>query len=349
MRKKAVVGVFAILVVVRYVLDGLGYLSTIADMARSTGTVGAVTAAVLASPWLPITLAVGAVLTAWEPWKTRLPKPTRQVARPAEVQPPMETTPSPPAAGPLVAGRMIVTVQPQYLADFFKQHLDVQAKKLVEAYIGKWIRVSGPLGNVYSNQVTFKSATYGDTTVFMYPAEGFIEQCSVLVRGQHIEVMGRIKDVNRIELHLEECELVTSPSILQPSVPPRGDTLAATPPASTSEGAEGKWITPEHLLSFRRRGLMTVEADALLQPFIGRRMEATVTVADVALSPLGLSMVVHSEIDAGTDPVMLSFDPGKWESRLRLLRSGTRIRAAGKINAVSEHTVFLDDCELIDA
>jgi hypothetical protein len=52
-------------------------------------------------------------------------------------------------------------ITPEYLADLFDGRTDLQAKGLADPYIGKWMRVSGPLGNVgtpnkYFTQVTFK-------------------------------------------------------------------------------------------------------------------------------------------------------------------------------------------------
>ncbi len=46
------------------------------------------------------------------------------------------------------ANRVIVDVTPDYLMGLFDQHTSVQAQKLIEPYIGKWIRVSGRLHDV---------------------------------------------------------------------------------------------------------------------------------------------------------------------------------------------------------
>ena len=76
---------------------------------------------------------------------------------------------------PAVDGRIVVDVTPEYLTGLFKQHLNVQAKKLIEAYIGKWMKVSGPLGDVYFNQVTFgQRRPFERATVYMYPSAGFM-------------------------------------------------------------------------------------------------------------------------------------------------------------------------------
>lgn len=118
------------------------------------------------------------------------------------------TLPTPNITTKLVGSRIVVDVTPEYLTGLFSQHLNVQAKRLIEPYIGKWMKLSGPLGDVYFNQVTFAHSLFGRATVFMYPSEGFIDRCSVLLRGTHIEVIGRIKDVDVLAVHLENCELI---------------------------------------------------------------------------------------------------------------------------------------------
>lgn len=117
--------------------------------------------------------------------------------------------PTPTTAASPVPDRIFVDVTPEFLSKLFNEHLNVQARKLIEVYIGKWIRVSGSLGDVYEAQVTFAYRTF-ETIVFMYPGKNkqFIDRCSVLSCGQHIDVIGKIKDVNAIEVHLEDCELI---------------------------------------------------------------------------------------------------------------------------------------------
>jgi hypothetical protein len=74
--------------------------------------------------------------------------------------------------------RIFADITPRYLVGLFKGHTDLQAKPLTKPFLGKWMRVSGVLGNVLSNranisQVTFQSkspfaADYEAFTVFMY-------------------------------------------------------------------------------------------------------------------------------------------------------------------------------------
>jgi hypothetical protein len=50
-------------------------------------------------------------------------------------------------------GRLVVDVSPDYLRGLFKDHTSIQAQKLVAAYLGKWMRTSGRLGDVLRQQL----------------------------------------------------------------------------------------------------------------------------------------------------------------------------------------------------
>jgi hypothetical protein len=106
--------------------------------------------------------------------------------------------------------RIVVDVTPEYLASFFEQHTTIQANKLVEAYLGTWMPVAGPLGDVYPNQVTFAHKTFG-VVVFMYfDMTKWRDRLIVLPPGRHIKVLGQVESVNKVEVHLKNCELISS-------------------------------------------------------------------------------------------------------------------------------------------
>jgi hypothetical protein len=71
-----------------------------------------------------------------------------------------------------VSERIIVDVTPEYLMSLFAEHTSIQAKRLIEPYIGKWMRVSGPLGNVSNNeyfaQIVFEHRPSSHTQIYMY-------------------------------------------------------------------------------------------------------------------------------------------------------------------------------------
>jgi hypothetical protein len=103
-------------------------------------------------------------------------------------------------------------ITPEYLAGFFKDHTGIQGEKLVRPYVGKWMTVRGPLGEVepynrYFSQVTF--AGWGGPTVYMYVKDRKeVERFEVLRKGVQIAVRGQIREVNSVNVHLEKCRLV---------------------------------------------------------------------------------------------------------------------------------------------
>ncbi|MCA1703930.1 MAG: OB-fold putative lipoprotein [Actinobacteria bacterium] len=111
--------------------------------------------------------------------------------------------------------RHIVNVTPGHLAGFFEAHTDIQARKLVESYLGQWLRVSGPLHNVstFSYGVAFVSFVHGTydhlTIQLIFSDQKVVEnRLAVVSRGTEITVLGQIKDVDHYVVRLENCELV---------------------------------------------------------------------------------------------------------------------------------------------
>jgi hypothetical protein len=128
------------------------------------------------------------------------------------------------AAPPQDQARVFVppNVTPEYLVGLFDDRTDVQAKTLVDPYIGKWMTVSGPLGNVgtrndYFAQVTFQNkGMFEEGTrfeihgvVFMYFRDPRSDERLAMLRpGTEITVVGRLERVTGIDVHLDDCELI---------------------------------------------------------------------------------------------------------------------------------------------
>lgn len=130
------------------------------------------------------------------------------------------TPPSPKAHNP---ERVVLNVEPKYLMGLFKEHTEAQARKLLEAYIGKWLQISGRVADVKSDSSVIRDAVIW--TVFIY-IEGtgmdiatleshkqeWIDRVSVLRLGDRITVLGQLDRVSRISIGLEHCELIDSKS-----------------------------------------------------------------------------------------------------------------------------------------
>jgi hypothetical protein len=119
------------------------------------------------------------------------------------------------STGRLPDGRTFVDVTPEYLTGLFKEHTSIQAAKLVEAFIGKWIRLEGSLRDVTAISedkalVYFTSETfeYGTNVVMYFNDKATIEnRLRVLKKGDQIAVIGQIQYIISMEVGLENCEL----------------------------------------------------------------------------------------------------------------------------------------------
>jgi hypothetical protein len=100
-----------------------------------------------------------------------------------------------------------------YLNSLREGRTGVQAQALINLYIGKWMRVSGRLGNVLSSgrnrcQVTLEYNPLKFTDLFMMFSEEWRDHLSILTLGQNIAVVGKIEQVDYFGVHLTDCELV---------------------------------------------------------------------------------------------------------------------------------------------
>jgi hypothetical protein len=111
--------------------------------------------------------------------------------------------------------RSFVDVTPKDLRRVFEEHTEIQARMRVADVIGKWMKVSGPLGNVgdctSSLQVTFAYRPSPRAVVYMYfYKKKWFDRLSFLNVGDNITVVGRIREVRGGGLYLDNCELIDS-------------------------------------------------------------------------------------------------------------------------------------------
>ena len=147
--------------------------------------------------------------------------------------PPVEATavhaaaPEPPRKAAENQDRIFVgeSITPKYLIGIFRDHTDIQGAKLTAGYLGKWMKVSGSLGNVISTtpnlaQLTFERAqlsragpTWFDSTGFyMIFKKPWIDRLAIVKRGDKLTVIGQIERIDSVSVQLENCELVGSDS-----------------------------------------------------------------------------------------------------------------------------------------
>src|SRR4029077_6811366 len=98
------------------------------------------------------------------------------------------------------------------LTDLFRDRTSIQAQHLAGTYVGKWMKVSGNLGEVMvpgstSVQVTFDNTRATD--LYMYFGIAWKERLSILKTGDLITVVGKVERISRVEVVLNTCELST--------------------------------------------------------------------------------------------------------------------------------------------
>jgi hypothetical protein len=128
--------------------------------------------------------------------------------------PSLKTVFSPPAT---VAGRTFVgsSITPEYLVGLFEGHTSIQARKFIEPFIGKWMRLSGELEEVSGSRPNFAILQFsgrglrgGGAGVFMFfQTEEWVSRLAILRRGDRLTVVGKIENVISIRVELESCEL----------------------------------------------------------------------------------------------------------------------------------------------
>ena len=112
--------------------------------------------------------------------------------------------------------RIFVEKAPQELTNVFKTYIDAQAEKLIQPYMGKWLRLAGAVTN--ASQISGKfwqvflhleSDSLFGIQIVLYFANTWTEHLSLISRGTNINVIGRISKVSASELDLQACELDT--------------------------------------------------------------------------------------------------------------------------------------------
>jgi hypothetical protein len=115
-------------------------------------------------------------------------------------------------ASPL-AERSMVRVSIKDLLNLYREHTQVQAERLVEPYIGGWMRVKGVVNDVVrqdlveGHYVAIRVEETDEAVLAEFP-ESAQEQLPRLLRGDSLEVVGRISKITSGWIGLEDCEFV---------------------------------------------------------------------------------------------------------------------------------------------
>lgn len=217
-----------IVIGVRAVLDLIGYATLPEDSKVAQGVAEHLLLWVLSLPiWLPWGFAlIATLMLMWVSWP-------RQLATGTDALSPRTTPePSPPLAAEVPRSRRDATdrkfvapeMTPNRIFGFYKNNTAIQAHELTKHLIGQWIKVTGPLLQVLPRSGSFTGATLdrGDYSgdIFMYfVSESEIVRLAQLNKFDIITVVGQIDEISRLELLLNNCELVDV-RVEPPSPPP---------------------------------------------------------------------------------------------------------------------------------
>jgi hypothetical protein len=163
---------------------------------------------------------VVAVVEWWRREDWHLQWPVTKARKPAAL--PLALAHPPPAAPaailappvPEPAPRVIVDRTPEDLTANFKGVTVVQGEDRIARYLGNWMRVSGPVGNVALISPTLATATFADRSMFTYNVvymkfrdKKWIDRLVLLSLGDRLAVIGKIESVDPQNVNLENCEI----------------------------------------------------------------------------------------------------------------------------------------------
>jgi len=145
------------------------------------------------------------------PAKIDAAPPPKMAEAPAPTAPPLPA-PTAPSHKP---GRDYVSAEitPEYLVGLYDGNTRLRADTLVSDQVGKWMRVSGALGEVQPSGktdalVVFASRT--KPTIYMWFSSEWLARLALLSKNQNINVEGQLKTVQSYNatVILENCELL---------------------------------------------------------------------------------------------------------------------------------------------
>lgn len=113
-----------------------------------------------------------------------------------------------------VSERVFVDVTPQELTKPFDTYVAAQAERLLQPYIGKWFRVTGPISNVHQHENFWQVFTPFYTAPNRLPQHISLNfsvewsgRLSVLARDATITAIGEIERIDSSTIFLRNCEL----------------------------------------------------------------------------------------------------------------------------------------------
>jgi hypothetical protein len=91
-----------------------------------------------------------------------------------------------------------------------KEHTTAEMQRLLKPYLGKWMKVSGPVRDVSESTLTLANyiTSAGLLDVFLHFDSAWSERPAVQRVGAPVTVLGQIVQADRMALRLKHCELI---------------------------------------------------------------------------------------------------------------------------------------------
>jgi hypothetical protein len=143
--------------------------------------------------------------------------PEPKITAPKVVEAPVPTAPQlpVPTSPSKKPGRNYVEahVTPEFLVGLYDGNTKLRADTLVSEQVGKWMQVSGPLGEIHSSSKTSALVVFAyrkKPTIYMWFSAEWIARLALLPKNQNINVEGQLKEVTSYNatIDLENCELL---------------------------------------------------------------------------------------------------------------------------------------------
>lgn len=129
---------------------------------------------------------------------------------------PKALIPAPPTEEPLKSLPQRVLLGPNLTPKYLRAQMDgktaYQSERLLDIYIGKWMRVGGPIDNISTtiiDSVMMVTLDVGNSMKagLQFEKSKWLDHLSILSVGETISVVGKIRKVERFWIWLDECEL----------------------------------------------------------------------------------------------------------------------------------------------
>jgi hypothetical protein len=129
------------------------------------------------------------------------------VTSPRELRPPGSALPQTSSA------RITVDLDPALLIGMANSddYTSAEVQRLAEPYLGKWMRVRGPVADVGKTKMALANYTSRHAGLYEMVLEfdnEWAERLNLLRKGSDVSVLGQIESVTKLGVHLTRCEIL---------------------------------------------------------------------------------------------------------------------------------------------